>query len=503
MPFKRCDRGLRMSCDDIAIQVKNVGKCYQMYRQPQDRLKQMCLPPIYRALGKIPPCYYEPFWALKNISFEVKRGESVGIIGQNGSGKSTLLQIITGILSPTEGHVSVKGRIAALIELGSGFNPEFTGRENVFLNGSLLGLSQSQIESKFDEIAAFADIGSHLDHPVKTYSSGMMLRLAFAVQTVVEPEVLIVDEALAVGDAKFQLKCFRRLDKLKENGTTILFVSHAIELVRSFCDIGVVLNHGQQICLSDAKTATTVYQGILFPEQVETATSASADISLQDNLHQEAVPNQMEMEIPEKTTETTESFSEIAMKTIEEKVCSDVVYRVTPDSVNCHTFGSGGATLHAIEIHGLAPGNVMLSGQKIKVICDFSWDIETVRVLLKDVKDKNIAICVALADHKGNYIFGCNGFDANLNIDCLATNHCVGEFNIQTPTLLEGDYFITVAITIGSLPNHVQLKWYDYLVPLRVAKSDRNVFGMVAVPYELKLRTDDGSHGAKHAALSL
>jgi len=225
-----------MSCNDIAIQVDNIGKCFEIYKQPQDRLKQLVFSSLCHVLKRKPPIYYEPFWALQNISFEIKRGDSVGVIGQNGSGKSTLLQLITGILAPTYGKIEVKGKIGALIELGSGFNPEFSGKENVYLNGSLLGLSNHEIERKFDQIAAFADIGEHLERAVKTYSSGMMLRLAFAVQMAVEPDILIIDEALAVGDAKFQLKCFRRLAELKENGCTIFFVSHSIETVRSFCD---------------------------------------------------------------------------------------------------------------------------------------------------------------------------------------------------------------------------------------------------------------------------
>src|SRR5690606_31274209 len=211
---------------EIAIKVENLSKCYQIYDQPRDRLKQFVLPRMQQLIGRPPSQYYREFWALKDVSFDVKKGESVGINGRNGSGKSTLLQIITGTLAPTSGSTTTNGRIAALLELGSGFNPEFTGRENVYLNGALLGFSADQINEKFDAIAAFADIGEHLDQPVKTYSSGMLVRLAFAVQVQVEPEILIVDEALAVGDALFQKRCFQRIETLVSDGTTLLFVPH-------------------------------------------------------------------------------------------------------------------------------------------------------------------------------------------------------------------------------------------------------------------------------------
>lgn len=211
-----------MSSKNIAIRVDGLGKCYQIYNRPQDRLRQAIVPRLQRLTGRTPRTYFREFWALKDVCFEVERGESVGIIGRNGAGKSTLLQIITGVLAPTLGNVEVNGRVAALLELGSGFNPEFTGRENVYMNASILGLSHQEIEAKYQDIADFADIGEFIDQPVKTYSSGMMMRLAFAVHASIEPEVLIVDEAMAVGDARFQLKCTRRLDELKSRGTTLL-----------------------------------------------------------------------------------------------------------------------------------------------------------------------------------------------------------------------------------------------------------------------------------------
>ncbi|MFT3829747.1 MAG: polysaccharide ABC transporter ATP-binding protein [Opitutaceae bacterium] len=255
--------------DDIVISVENVSKAYRIWNDPGARLKS----PLVGACGGLLPrgsairrrceakatSYYRDFYALKDITFQVRKGESVGIIGRNGSGKSTLLQIIAGTLQPTAGSVHVRGRVAALLELGSGFNPEFTGRENVYLNAAVLGLSRSDTDAKFDSIAAFADIGDFLDQPVKTYSSGMMMRLAFAVQTAVEPDILIVDEALSVGDAPFQAKCFARIRSLQENGCSTLFVSHDIGTVRTFCQQAVWLSRGQAQAQGGAITVCDAY----------------------------------------------------------------------------------------------------------------------------------------------------------------------------------------------------------------------------------------------------
>jgi len=209
-----------MSSDDFAIRIENVDKCFQVYESPARRLKQFVMPKIDRKLGKEARIYHQDFWALKDVSFNLPRGQTMGIVGQNGSGKSTLLQIIAGTLTPTAGNVAVNGRVAALLELGAGFNSDFTGLENVYLNASLLGLSKEETENKLDDILSFADIGGFINSPVRSYSSGMLVRLAFAVQAQIDPEILIVDEALAVGDAKFQAKCFSRLKRLKQDGTS-------------------------------------------------------------------------------------------------------------------------------------------------------------------------------------------------------------------------------------------------------------------------------------------
>ena len=191
---------------DVAVRVDGLSKCYHIYDRPQDRLTQSLMPRIRRLLSLPERHYFREFWALRNVSFEIPKGQTIGIIGQNGSGKSTLLQMICGTLTPSSGRIETQGRVAALLELGSGFNPEFSGRDNVYMNAALLGLEKKEIEDRFDDIVRFADIGKFIDEPVKSYSSGMMVRLAFSVQAQIDPDILIVDEALAVGDAKFQAK---------------------------------------------------------------------------------------------------------------------------------------------------------------------------------------------------------------------------------------------------------------------------------------------------------
>lgn len=236
---------------EIAIAVQGVSKRYFVYENQRVRLRHAFFPKSVAGVSEI--------WALRDVSFEVKKGESLGIIGRNGGGKSTLLEIITGTLTPTKGQVAINGRVAALLELGSGFNPEYTGRENVFLNGLLMGLTRSEVGARFDDIAAFADIGDVLDRPVKTYSSGMMVRLAFAVQVALQPDILIVDEALSVGDYFFQQKCFRRLRNMREDGLTLLFVSHDMGTVRDLCSQAVYLRKGMAIFAGDAKAAIQHY----------------------------------------------------------------------------------------------------------------------------------------------------------------------------------------------------------------------------------------------------
>ncbi|MGE6332036.1 ABC transporter ATP-binding protein [Stenotrophomonas sp. NPDC077659] len=262
------------------IDIENVSKVFNIFEKPSDRLLQMLLP----RLGRFLPVggawtsrqRGREFWALRDVSLKVKRGDAVGIIGRNGSGKSTLLQIIAGTLAPTTGTARVNGRIAALLELGSGFNPDFTGRENVVLNGMILGLSEREVMQRFDAIAAFADIGNFIDQPVRTYSSGMMLRLAFAVQTQVEPDILIVDEALAVGDALFQKRCFQQMEALRANGCTLLLVSHDQESIRTLTDHSILLRDGTVRVAGPSSDVVLEYRKQLHEDERDYYASVSA-----------------------------------------------------------------------------------------------------------------------------------------------------------------------------------------------------------------------------------
>lgn len=271
--------------EDIVISLKNVSKCFKRYARPVDRLKELLLPGKSR---------FDDFWAVRDINLEIPKGKTLGIVGRNGSGKSTLLQIIAGTLTPTTGEVQVKGRVSALLELGSGFNPEFTGRQNVFFNGRLLGLSQREIEDKFDEIAGFADIGDFIEQPVKTYSSGMFVRLAFAVAVNVDPEVLIVDEALAVGDIVFQHRCIRRMRALMDSGVTTLFVSHDSGAIKTLCNSAVMIDRGKiyamgspnDVIIKYMKLVTEAELGITSPEEVQQNLEVSEVPTLPKKLQQ-------------------------------------------------------------------------------------------------------------------------------------------------------------------------------------------------------------------------
>lgn len=249
-----------MSCNQTAIKLDDVSKKYLIYTKPIDRLMQYINPNNKR---------FKEFEALQPLSINVARGKTVGIVGRNGSGKSTLLQMIAGTLAPSTGRIQVNGRVSALLELGAGFNPEFTGRENVYLNASILGIPPKELEKRFDEILEFSEIGEFIDRPVKTYSSGMFVRLAFSVATITEPEIVIIDEALSVGDEKFQRKCYNHLEKLKDNGCTILFVSHSMKTVEQLCDYAYLLDKGVLIGEGEPKKIIDQYHLLLYSQENE------------------------------------------------------------------------------------------------------------------------------------------------------------------------------------------------------------------------------------------
>lgn len=240
---------------EYAISVKNLTKTYKIYNKPVERLRE--------SLHPLKKKYHRDFNALNGVTFNLKKGDALGIIGKNGSGKSTLLKMITGVLTPTSGVVSVNGRISALLELGAGFNPEYTGLENIYLNGTIMGYTKEQVDEKLEDILSFADIGEFIKQPVKSYSSGMFARLAFAVAINVDPDILIVDEALSVGDIHFQAKCYRKFDEFKEKGKTILFVSHSLDSIIRYCNTAILLNEGHLVGEGSPKEMVDIYKRIL------------------------------------------------------------------------------------------------------------------------------------------------------------------------------------------------------------------------------------------------
>lgn len=400
---------------EIVVNVENIDKCFHIYDQPRDRLKQFIIPRIQRALGVKEGRFYREFWALKNIDFQVRKGETVGIIGRNGSGKSTLLQIICGTLNPSSGEVKTCGRVAALLELGSGFNPEFTGRENVYLNAAVLGLNRQEIENRLDDIISFADIGQFIDQPVKTYSSGMVVRLAFAVQSQIDPDILIVDEALSVGDAKFQAKCFDRLKKLKDRGTSILLVTHSSEQIVTHCTRAVLLNDGAVLEIGEPRRVVNRYLDLLFGRQRKLA------------------------EMESDKTEPLRTNSIIESKYLLNQI--DDVFAIHPNyNRNEYRWGDGSARI--LDFYLVADGEAyplaIETGQQIVIAVSVQFVTELVRPILG----------VTIKTKEGVTVYGVNS--ETLQTNAFEASGQAGsvvmpviKFHCQ---LAPGDYFISLGV---------------------------------------------------------
>jgi len=328
---------------EVVVRVEGVSKCFQVYERPGDRLRQLVLSRLRRLVGRQPRNHFREFWALRDVSFDIRKGETVGIIGPNGSGKSTLLQLICETLDPTSGSIESRGRIAALLELGSGFNPEFTGRENVYLNGQILGLKRKEVEARFDQIAEFADIGEHLDQPVKTYSSGMYVRLAFAVQACIDPDILIVDEALAVGDIAFQYKCFKRLEALRAKGTTILIVTHSAGSILEYADRCLVLDAGRLAGdTTDVLAAVLAYEkGMILSHERKLADSGGMAVA--PLAHREVPSHQML--VARQRAETNEQFHEKRFGSALAIIADVNITRANGTSLNDDPIVNSGETL--------------------------------------------------------------------------------------------------------------------------------------------------------------
>lgn len=448
-----------MSSDKTAIVLKDIGKCYQIYRNPRDRLKQFLLPRIRRSLGRPDRKYYEEFWALRNVSVEVKRGETLGIIGRNGSGKSTLLQVLCGTLTPTEGRVSINGRVAALLELGSGFNPEFSGVENVYMQGSLLGLSKSEIDERFDQIAAFADIGEFIHHPVKTYSSGMYVRLAFSVAAHVDADVLVIDEALAVGDALFTQKCMRFLRKFKEHGT-LLFVSHDAGAITGLCDNALWLHQGEPRAYGPAKSVSEAYLESLYED------SNSQNLK---NSRESGTPS--ERNLPEKGEVQKDSRLELLNRS---KLRNDIeVFDFNP--ARSQGFGAGAAKIKNVALRDLTgiPLSFLIGGEEVVL----RIEVDVLSYLHQPI------IGFAFKDRLGQVLFGDNTYIsyrlAPVSVD--EGRVLVAEFQFIMPILPPGDYSLAAAVADGTQENHVQHEWiHDALILKSISSSVST--GLVGIP---------------------
>ena len=438
---------------DIAIKVEHLSKCYAIYEQPQDRLKQMVVGKFNRLMGRTGKQYYREFWALKDVSFEVKKGETVGIIGRNGSGKSTLLQMICGTLNPSSGSVTTKGRIAALLELGSGFNPEFTGRENVQLNASVLGLSRDQIASKFDDIEAFADIGDFIDQPVKTYSSGMMLRLAFAVIAHVEADILVIDEALAVGDAFFTQKCMRFLRTFMQTNT-VIFVSHDTGSVKSMCSSVLWLEKGQLYETGSPKDVCDLYLQAFYEAQQGKSTKTTIRQGYKQS------------DVRAKRDQRLDVINQSNLR-------NDLqVFDFDP---NAASFGKNGAVIT----------NVVLEDLERNAL---SWVIggEEVRLCITAVANKALNSPILgffIKDRLGQFLFGDNTYLTTIAkpLYTQAGQLIVAEFSFIMPRLSKGDYSIGAAVADGTQEIHEQHHWIHDAVVFK-SESVSLSGGLIGIP---------------------
>lgn len=444
--------------DEVVLSVKNISKCFEMYEKPVFRLLQMLRG------GKRK--YYKEFWALKDISFDVHKGECIGIIGRNGAGKSTLLQIITGTLQPLSGTVETKGRIAALLELGSGFNPEFTGHDNIYLNASILGLTKEETDAKYDDIVKFADIGDFIDQPVKTYSSGMMVRLAFAVQVMVEPDILIVDEALAVGDALFQRKCYGHIDKLLKRGTAILLVTHDMETIKQRCDHVLFIRDGVGKFFKKSADGVLEYLRYMFPQE-------------------SPQPEESQSDIVENATSATAAGTRNT--SIEKKHDAYVLERKNLQANNT-SWGIGGGIINAIRVYGLLKPNILITPCRLSIEIDAIWNPEFIQnIIAEQSLDKNLLVGIQLSDVKHNNIFGTNTLVEHVRIDPLKRKSCTVSFSIDLTAIRNGNLFLTVALSVGNMDRHQHLVWDDLNVVLQVS-SEVFVAGFVQFPTSVVTR---------------
>ena len=452
-----------MSSNEIAISIRNLAKCYEIYNVPGDRLKQFLLPKIARLLGTVPKNYFNPFSALGDVSFEVKKGQTLGIIGRNGSGKSTLLQIICGTLTPTSGDVQVNGRVAALLELGSGFNPEFTGRENVYLNASILGLSREEIDLRFNEIANFADIGDFIEQPVKTYSSGMMVRLAFAVIAHVDADILVIDEALSVGDAVFTQKCMRFIRKFKASGT-LLFVSHDLGSILNLCEEVVWLHKGFIRGKGVAKDLAELYLQYtlqeVYGEEAKLLSGNDANTTSADT----GADSPSELDADRLTNVARLSYAG------EFSVSNNL------NHANGWKTGAGEIKSFQLGLLGCGDSTILKGGELVKVCIT--------AVVYREMRRPNIGFL--LRDKLGQDLFGENTlpFTSFHRLVARSGDIIEASFIFRLPMLPNGHYSIMASLADGDLHENIQHHWMHDAAIINVSSSKVR-WGLVGIPFDL------------------
>jgi len=410
---------------DIVIGVENLTKIYPMFNNKSDRLKE--------ALSLTRKKYHSDFYALNDINFEVKKGETLGIIGQNGSGKSTLLKILSGVLTQTSGKVEVSGKISALLELGAGFNPEMTGLENIYLNGTIMGYTREEMQGKINQIIKFADIGQFINQPVKMYSSGMFVRLAFSVAINVEPQILIVDEALAVGDMRFQQKCFREIERFRKNGTVIM-VSHDLVSIAQFCKNALWINDGKIEYYGGAKSTVEKYSDYIINslDQKPTYVEPKSNAPIQSEKNRTLIPLAENLEIA--------------------------------GNGEASIISSGLFDMQNNLVKTLYPDNLYKFAAKVsfkKQLSDVIFGIE--------VKNK-----------LGVVIFGINSDMMGINMD-PQSDVCEYGCSFVMPKLISGEYSLSAAIASGTLKMHVQHCWVHDIVIFNLISNDSHMGGMVYI----------------------
>lgn len=407
---------------NIAVSVKNLTKVYPLYKAPKYRLKETLHP--FRKK------YHKEFYALKDVSFEIYKGDSLGIIGQNGSGKSTLLKILTGVLTPTSGCYHINGLVISLLELGSGFNPELTGMENIFFYGTILGFSKKQLGEKLDGILSFADIGQFIYQPLKTYSTGMRARLAFSVASNVDPEILILDEVLSVGDIRFQQKCFRVMQNLIDQGKTIILVSHSTGAVTNFCNKSMWLDEGHIKDFGQSKDVVKEYVSYMTYGMESKAKEKSTNSTKKQFTKEETGDNNDQKLQPVKKDEIQWT-----------------------DVSNCDSFGKRGATIDGVAVY------FRDSKKRVEVLKGGEWISIFVQLQVKKTLFAP-GLGIMLKDRYGGVIFSTNNYQHNIIIrELTAGEHIVLQTDIKVPNLKNGQYTLSIAIADGTQDAHVQHHW--------------------------------------------